>query len=147
LDWSREEVEAIVADYIAMLIAELRSEAYNKTEHRRNLKRLLQERTDAAIERKHGNISAILIQLGFPYISGYKPYGNYQGLLREVVAGRLRVPITASFSSWRRISRSRLFSRRSTTFLQPGYRPRVDPAPTERGSGRRGRTTLASYPP
>jgi len=89
LDWSREEVEATVADYIVMLTAEIRGESYSKTEHRRSLKRLLRERTDAAIERKHGNISAVLIELGFPYISGYKPYGNYQGLLREVVASRL----------------------------------------------------------
>lgn len=88
-DWSRQEVEATVTDYFAMLRAELRGEPYSKTSHRRALRVLLQSRSDAAIERKHQNISAILIELGFPYIQGYKPLRNYQRLLLEVVAGRL----------------------------------------------------------
>jgi len=46
-------------------------------------------RSDGAIERKHQNISAILIELGFPYIAGYKPLRNYQQLLFDVVSGRL----------------------------------------------------------
>ncbi len=87
--WSREEVEATVADYLDMLHAERRAEAYSKTEHRRRLQRLLHDRSDSAIERKHMNISAILHELGFPSIDGYKPYRNYQGLLREVVIDRL----------------------------------------------------------
>jgi hypothetical protein len=72
-----------------MLDAELRSAPYNKTEHRRRLQRLLDGRSDGAIERKHMNISAVLHELGFPSIDGYKPYRNYQGLLREVVIDRL----------------------------------------------------------
>lgn len=89
LDWSREEVEATVADYLAMLAKQLRGVAYSKSDHRRHLKQLLRERSDGAIEWKHGNISAVLLELGFPYIPGYKPYRNYQGLLRAVVASRL----------------------------------------------------------
>lgn len=87
--WSHLEVEATVESYFQMLEAELRGEAYSKTEHRRRLLPLLQSRTEGAVELKHGNISAILIELGFPYISGYKPYRNYQDLLREVVIERL----------------------------------------------------------
>lgn len=52
--------------------------------------RQLTNRSDTAIERKHQNVSACLIDLGFPYIDGYKPLGNYQGLLYDVVADRLR---------------------------------------------------------
>ena len=78
MPWSRVEVEAIVADYVAMLTAELRREPYSKTAHRRALAPLLDARSDGAIERKHQNISAVLIELGFPYIFGYKPLGNYQ---------------------------------------------------------------------
>jgi hypothetical protein len=89
LDWSREEVEATVADYFDMLLAELSGIAYSKAEHRRGLSRLLNGRSDGAVERKHQNISAVLIRLRFPYITGYKPLGNYQRLLCEVVAGRL----------------------------------------------------------
>jgi hypothetical protein len=84
-DWSREEVEATVSDYLAMLQEELAGRPYNKTEHRRKLSRLLQERSDGAIEKKHQNISAILLQLGLPCIEGYKPLPNYQKLLFEIV--------------------------------------------------------------
>jgi hypothetical protein len=84
-DWSREEVEATVSDYLVMLQTELAGTPYNKTEHRRTLSRLLHRRSDGAIERKHQNISAILLQLGLPCIEGYKPLGNYQQLLFEVV--------------------------------------------------------------
>lgn len=89
VDWSIEEVEATVADYFDMLSAELRGEAYSKAEHRRRLQPLLNGRSEPAIERKHGNISAVLIELGLPYIQGYKPFSNYQRLLFEAVVARL----------------------------------------------------------
>lgn len=85
-DWSFVEVEAVVADYVSMLMTELRREPLNKTVHRRALSQMLNGRSDTAIERKHQNISAVLIELGYPYISGYKPLGNYQTLLGRVVA-------------------------------------------------------------
>lgn len=88
-DWTRAEVEATVADYFDMLEQEIRGQEYNKSAHRRTLSRLLNERSDAAIERKHQNVSAVLIALGFIPISGYKPLGNYQRLLFEVVEDRL----------------------------------------------------------
>lgn len=88
--WSREEVEATVADYFAMLQSELRGEAYSKTAHRRQLSRMLANRSDPAIERKHMNISAVLRDLDHPWIDGYKPYSNYQRLLAEVVQARLQ---------------------------------------------------------
>ena len=87
--WSPQEVEATVADYLAMLTLQLSGQAYNKTEHRRNLRAKLQGRSDGAIERKHQNISAILMELGYPTISGYKPLSNYQRLLFDVIASRL----------------------------------------------------------
>lgn len=87
--WDRNEVEATVADYMHMLVLELSGQSYNKSAHRKKLLSNLVSRTDGAIERKHQNISAILIELGFPYISGYKPLGNYQQLLREVVEDRI----------------------------------------------------------
>lgn len=89
-DWSRTEVEATVTDYFAMLDAELRGVPYSKAAHRRALLRLLDGRSDGAVERKHGNISAILRELGHPWIDGYKPYGNYQQLLHDVVVDRLQ---------------------------------------------------------
>jgi len=88
-DWSRAEVEATVADYLAMLAGELSGVPYNKAAHRRELGKLLDDRSEQAIEFKHANISAVLIDLGFPYIAGYKPRSNYQQLLYEVVSDRL----------------------------------------------------------
>lgn len=87
--WSREEVEAAVADYLHMLTLELSGQTYNKSEHRRNLQIKLLGRTEGSIERKHQNISAVLIDLGCPYISGYKPLSNYQSILFDVVQDRL----------------------------------------------------------
>jgi hypothetical protein len=88
-DWSRIEVELIVEDYLAMLSFELAGIAYNKTRHREILAKKLPNRSNGSIEFKHGNISAALIDSGFFYIQGYKPFGNYQQLLREVLEERL----------------------------------------------------------
>jgi hypothetical protein len=88
-DWSREEVEATVSDYFEMLAMELRGKPFNKAEHNRNLQNLLSNRNRKAVDFKHGNISAILTELGYPYIDGYKPLKNYQNLLYDVVAERL----------------------------------------------------------
>ncbi len=87
--WTREEVEATVTDYLAMLSAEQAGQDYSKAIHRRRLSKLLNKRTDGAIERKHQNTSAVLIELGLPYIDGYKPLRNYQRLLLAVVEDRL----------------------------------------------------------
>ena len=66
MDWSRAEVEAIVADYLQMLTLELAGQSFNKSEHRRALQSKLSERGDGSIEFKHCNISAVLRDLGFP---------------------------------------------------------------------------------
>lgn len=87
--WSREEVESIVADYFHMLTMELASQNYNKTVHRRRLAEILDGRSEGSIERKHQNISAILLELNCPCISGYKPLPNYQSLLYDAVADRI----------------------------------------------------------
>ncbi len=88
-DWSRGEVEAIVDDYLSMLGSEMAGTPYNKTAHRRALKLRLNGRSDQAIEYKHGNISAVLIEANFLSIPGYKSRSNYQALLVDVVAERL----------------------------------------------------------
>jgi hypothetical protein len=92
--WSRDEVEAIVADYFHMLLLELSGQTYNKSARRRTLLKKLGPRTEAAVELKHQNISAVLIELGYPHISGYKPRNNYQALLREVIENRLEQDTT-----------------------------------------------------
>jgi hypothetical protein len=84
-DWSKQEVALIVADYFQMLSAELAGRPYTKTGFRERLAPLLNNRTKGSIEFKHQNISAILIELGQPYVKGYAPRYNYQQLLKDVV--------------------------------------------------------------
>jgi len=83
--WSSIEVELAVADYFAMLSKELASQNYTKAEHRRNLLPLLNGRSEGSIEFKHQNISAVLINLGQPYIKGYLPRFNFQKILEDKV--------------------------------------------------------------
>src|SRR5271165_6682402 len=84
-DWTEQEVRLIVADYFAMLEAELQGEPYKKSEHRKALIPLLAGRSDGSVEFKHQNISSVLVEFGLPYVEGYKPRGNYQGLLATEV--------------------------------------------------------------
>ncbi len=87
MNWTPEEVQYIVEDYFAMFVQELNSQKYNKSEHRRSLLPKLLDREETAIEFKHCNISAILANMGLPYINGYKPRYNYQkDLLEKEVA-------------------------------------------------------------
>lgn len=88
-DWSKREVEAIVDDYLSMLASELAGTPYSKAAHRRALLPLLNGRSDQSVEFKHANISAALLDAGFPYISGYKPRSNYQALLVDVLSERM----------------------------------------------------------
>jgi len=73
-----------------MFTDELLTQPFSKAEHRRALQNLLNNRSDGSIEYKHQNISAVLLDLGYPYIKGYKPAFNYQKLLKDVVVGYLK---------------------------------------------------------
>lgn len=89
-DWSQNEVALIVTDYLAMLTCELTGQAYNKTARRQLLLTKLPARTGGSIEFKHCNISAVMLELGFPYLRGYKPRFNFQrSLLVEEVSAQL----------------------------------------------------------
>lgn len=86
VDWTPEDVSATVAAYLRMLTLELTGQAYNKSEHRRALKQLLPSRSEKAIEFKHCNVSAVMLELGYPFIRGYLPRKNFQrqALFEEV---------------------------------------------------------------
>ncbi len=88
--WSNIEVELIVADYFNMLSAELKGLHYSKADHRKALLPLLSNRSEGSIEFKHQNISAVLIELGQPYIKGYLPRFNYQHVLKEAIIDYLK---------------------------------------------------------
>lgn len=89
--WSDTEVENAVESYFSMLRLELEGRTYNKTERRRSLIVQLNNRSDGSVELKHQNISAVLIEMGIPYIDGYKPRFNYQrSLLPAAVSNYLK---------------------------------------------------------
>ena len=83
--WTDTEVELIIADYFSMLSDQSLGKPYNKAQHRKNLLSHLNNRSEGSIEFKHQNISAVLKNLGQPYIKGYLPRFNYQGILEEKV--------------------------------------------------------------
>jgi hypothetical protein len=78
--WSDEELDAIIADYFAMLDAELSRRPYVKSHHSAALMGQI-GRTHRSVEFKHQNISAVLEELGLPWIPGYKPKRNYQSAI------------------------------------------------------------------
>ncbi len=61
-----------------MLRLEPSGTAYSKTGHRKALMERLNRRTHGSVELKHQNIGAVPIEMGIPYIGGYKPRSNYQ---------------------------------------------------------------------
>lgn len=89
-DWSDQEIKAAVDDYFEMLRLEARQAPFNKSDHNEHLRHKLTARSRGSVEMKHQNISAILNQLGLPYIRGYKPRSNYQDRLQEIVIAQVR---------------------------------------------------------
>lgn len=83
-NWSRTELDLIVADYFEMLKEEQAGQRIRKTEHRRALMTHI-HRSDGSIEFKHQNISAVLTQLGLPRIRGYLPAWNFQSAIADAI--------------------------------------------------------------
>jgi hypothetical protein len=83
-DWQSDELDEIVADYFAMLIKELSAQPYSKSAHSKALLSRI-GRTHGAVEYKHQNISAVLDELGLPWIKGYVPMRKYQGAIVEAI--------------------------------------------------------------
>jgi hypothetical protein len=89
-DWTEAENRAIVDDYLAMLALECAGQPYSKSDHRNALIEAMgATRSPGSVERKHQNISAVMLQLGLPYIKGYKPLPNIQQALLTEVKRRL----------------------------------------------------------
>jgi hypothetical protein len=82
--WRDDELDLIVADYFAMLKAEITGRPYIKSQHSRALMALI-GRTHRSVEFKHQNISAVLDELGMPWIRGYIPKRNYQNAIFDAV--------------------------------------------------------------
>ena len=83
-NWQDDELDAIVADYFSMLRAELSGKAYVKSRHSAALMAKI-DRTHRSVEFKHQNISAVLDELGMPWIPGYKPKLNFQNAIFDAI--------------------------------------------------------------
>jgi hypothetical protein len=83
-DWQNDEVDAVVADYFEMLVADLAGRRYVKARHSKALMAKI-GRTRGSVEYKHENISAVLDKLGLPWLPGYVPHSNYQKALLDAI--------------------------------------------------------------
>ena len=88
--WSDAELDLIVADYFAMLHADLAGQPYVKAQHNAALRELI-GRSRGSVEYKHQNISAVLLELGMAWLPGYKPAVNYQNSLVDAIDRHLSV--------------------------------------------------------
>ncbi len=82
--WNDDELDAIIADYFDMLETELSRRPYVKSRHCAALMERI-GRTHRSVEFKHQNISAVLEELGLPWIPGYKPKRNYQSAIFDAI--------------------------------------------------------------
>jgi hypothetical protein len=83
-DWTAGEVAVLVGSYFLMLAEERAGRDYNKSEYRRGVIAAI-GRKPGSIERKLQNVSAVLDELGVPWIQGHKPLPHYQDALVDVV--------------------------------------------------------------
>lgn len=84
IPWSDAELDLIVGDYFAMLGDELAGRSYVKSHHSAAVMEAT-GRTHRSVEFKHQNISAVLDELGMPWIAGYKPKRNYQNAIFDAI--------------------------------------------------------------
>jgi hypothetical protein len=83
-NWQPDELDAIVADYFDMLRADLAGRPYVKSKHSAALMARI-GRTHRSVEFKHQNISAVMDELGMPWIPGYMPKRNYQNAIFDAI--------------------------------------------------------------
>lgn len=110
-NWSEAEVAATVQSYLEMLRLEVSGQPYVKSHFRKALLPLLSSRSQSAVEFKHQNISAVLMEIGLRPIRGYQPAQNYQqslvpevqrqlafrpSLIEQVLAEALQAPEASS---------------------------------------------------
>ena len=77
-DWTPAEFDAAVAAYFRMFRMHEQGEPFVKADVIRGLlATTLQNRTKSAVEKRFGNISAVLQERQLPWLKGYVPYFNY----------------------------------------------------------------------
>tara|TARA_Y100000996_G_scaffold394491_1_gene358892 strand:+ start:188 stop:1471 length:1284 start_codon:yes stop_codon:yes gene_type:complete len=74
--WTKQELEVAVKTYLSMLREEEQGRDYMKVQYLRDAQQLIPNRTVKSVEFRMSNISAVLDDLGKPWIDGYKPARN-----------------------------------------------------------------------
>jgi hypothetical protein len=87
-DWTAGEVAVLLGSYFLMLADELAGRPYSKKEQFLGVMKLI-GRSKGSVEFKHQNVSAVLDEIGLPWIQGYKPRDHYQDSLAEAVGQHL----------------------------------------------------------
>lgn len=86
-DWTRAEVEIIIAGYLEMLQKEQAGIPYSKTETRQRILPLLKDRSQGAVEFNNRNISAVLATMVFGQIDiTFKVLSSYASAKLETLA-------------------------------------------------------------
>lgn len=83
-EWSDIENDVVVDAYLRMLRLELAREPYVKKDQNQEVQRKT-GRSRGSVEFKLQNVSAVLREMDFPTIRGYRPYVNFQKSLRDAV--------------------------------------------------------------
>lgn len=118
IPWTDLENDLIVADYFAMLTADIAGDSYSKAEHNRDLQEQI-KRGRGSIEYKHQNISAVMKSLGESWIRGYRPAFNFQESLVDAVVRRLDLNRGSNTASPTRTEPGRLEGSRKLTIEPP----------------------------
>lgn len=120
-DWQDDELDAIVADYFAMLAMDAADQPFVKVHRARALNEQL-GRSHKSIEFKHMNISAVATELGLPYVRGYRPMANYQAAIFPAIDRYL----SAHPDAWQ-IGDARLITRAARIAAAPGVNEAASP--------------------
>src|SRR5215472_16855322 len=84
MPWTDIELDAIFADYFSMLLDDISGTPYVKSRHSAALMAQI-GRSHRSVEFKHQNISAVLNELGLPWMPGYRPKNNYQNAIFDAI--------------------------------------------------------------
>jgi len=87
--WNWLECELLVDLYFKMLEMQVSNQSFVKKQLYSDLIPSLNNRNIKSVESKCQNVSAIMVQYGYPYVTGLKPRWNYQKQLERVVLTRL----------------------------------------------------------
>ncbi|TKS53804.1 DUF3883 domain-containing protein [Luteimonas yindakuii] len=116
-----------------MLTLQLNGQQFSKAERVIGLIDRLDGRNKGSVEYKFRNITAVMQELGWPTVSGYKALANYQLLLLEVVEEQLQGNLTLQAAAEHAVQRPAVLAQPQAAEHAWVSRPKVaslkDPSP------------------